>query len=32
MISIDEFANTTPVRPPIVKRKIKPKLHKEVGE
>jgi len=28
MISIDEFDKQMPVNPPIVNRKIKPKLHK----
>jgi hypothetical protein len=27
MISIDEFAKITPVKPPTVKRKIKPMAH-----
>lgn len=31
-MSKDEFANTTPVRPPTVNRKIKPKVHKIEGE
>lgn len=31
-MSIDELAKITPVNPPIVKRKIKPKAHKIWGE
>lgn len=31
IISIDEFAKTTPVRPPTVKRKIKPMAHRSEG-
>lgn len=31
-ISIDEFANITPVRPPIVNRKINPKAHSNEGD
>jgi len=30
-MSIEEFANTTPVRPPNVKRKRKPKVHRAAG-
>jgi hypothetical protein len=30
-ISIDEFARITPVKPPIVNRKTKPKAHNTVG-
>lgn len=28
MMSTDEFASSTPVRPPTVKRKIKPNAHR----
>jgi len=31
IISIEELANTTPVNPPTVKRKIKPKAHSSEG-
>jgi hypothetical protein len=31
MISIDELANTTPVNPPTVNRKIKPRTHRRAG-
>jgi len=30
-ISIDEFARTTPVRPPIVNRKTNPSAHKHAA-
>ena len=30
-MSIEEFANITPVRPPIVNKKIKPIAHKREG-
>ena len=30
-MSIDELANTTPVNPPTVNKKIKPKLHNIEG-
>lgn len=32
MISSDEFATTMPVRPPTVKRKIKPRAQSIVGD
>ena len=32
MISIEELANTTPVSPPIVKRKTNPRAHRRDGE
>jgi hypothetical protein len=31
IISIDELARTTPVRPPIVNRKTNPRDHKQVA-
>jgi hypothetical protein len=30
-MSIDELAKITPVKPPIVNKKIKPKVHIKVG-